>query len=254
MSKKILCFSLMVFIGLSIYGAVYVKGNLHFEPFYDGGVLQPEEDAVYEWWFETDKVSFLTTRWRFVLDKVKKQLLAINLNEKFYVKISLPMNLLSHADEQLVENLKQYQINGTIKTIEQKKVFLGKKCDTYSVSEWIVFQNQRFYVRERSLLATADVPFNWKLINELYDWTRSFFKPQESYKNELKKIKGFMMACDDIRFQEGDQVKYNFKVLEIAKKDAPKSVFEIPRDFKKKDKFTRPELIDIRTTYYFYYR
>jgi hypothetical protein len=237
-----------------MYGAVYVKGNLHFDPFYDGGVLQPEEDAVYEWFFEKDKVSFLAPRWRFVLDKKNQHMLAVNLNEKFYVKISLPMNLQSYVDQQLLENLKKYQINGTVKTTKQTKVSLGKKCDHYVVSEWIAFQDQRFYVRERTLLATTEVPFDWKLLNELYAWIRSFFKPQETYKNELNKINGFMMAGDDIRFQEGDQVKYKFKIQEIIEKKIPKSVFEIPPDFKEKDKFTRSELIDIRTTYYFYYR
>jgi len=254
MKPKIILIFLLVLFCFSIYGAVYVKGNLHFESFYDSGVLQPEEDAVYEWWFEKNKVSFLAPRWRFTLDKEKNVLIAVNFSEKFFVKISLPMNLSSHVDQQLLENLKQYQINGNVKITGQKKVFLKKNCDEYSVSEWIMFQDQRFYDRERTLLVTDDIPLDWKLLNELYAWIRSFFKPMESYQKELKKVNGFILASDVVRFQEGDQVKYNFKVLEIKQKKAPEFIFDIPKNFKKKDKFTRPELIDIRTTYYFYYR
>lgn len=254
MRNKIGVFLIFLFFGSVIYGAVMVKGNLHFEPFYDSGVQQPEDDAAYEWWFENNRVSFLAPRWRFTLDKDKNQLIAVNSNEKFYVEIQLPMKLESHVSPELAENLKEYSIEGTVKPSGEKKSFLQRECDTYSVSESIVFQGQRFYDRERTVLATVDVPFDWKLLNELYAWIRSFFKPGEAYQEELKKVAGFMMACDDVRFQEGARVKYNFKVLEISQKEAPASIFNIPEGFKKKNEFTRPELIDIRTTYYFYYR
>ena len=47
---------------------------------------------------------------------------------------------------------------------------------------------------------------------------------------------GVVQSGEDIRFQEGDRVNYNFKVLAITKKEAPKFIFDIPKDFKKKDK------------------
>ena len=254
MRNKIAFFLISMFFWMVIHGAVHVKGNLHFEPFYDSGVQQPADDAVYEWWFEKNRVSFLAPRWRFTLDREKNQLIAVNFNEKFYIEIQRPMNLESHVSPELAENLKQYGIEGTVKKSGEKKSFLKRECETYSISESIVFQGQRFYDRERTVLATVDVPFDWRLLNELYGWIRSFFKPGESYQNELKKVAGFMLACDDVRFQEGARVKYSFKVLEINQKDAPASIFDIPEDFKKKAQLTRPELIDIRTTYYFYYR
>ena len=254
MRKSIPVFSLLMLLCIAAYSAVYVKGNLHFHSFYDSGVLQPEEDAVYEWWFSKSKLSYVTPRWRFTLDKEKNQIIAVNQREKFFVEISLPMNLLSHLDKQLAESLKQYQINGKVTKTSNKKSILQKPCDVYKVSEWIIFQNQRFYDRERTIMVSEDVPFDWQLLNQLYSWIRSFFKPDQSYKAELKKVKGFILASDDIRYQEGDQVKYNFKVIEINQKEAPAAIFDIPKSFKKKEKFTRPELIDIRTTIYFYYR
>jgi hypothetical protein len=254
MKNKIIFFLLSVFLCTVIHSAVYVKGNLHFEPFYDSGVQQSADDAVYEWWFEKNRVSFLAPRWRFTLDRDKNQLIAVNSNEKFYVEIPLPMKLEAHVSSELAENLKQYGIEGTIKKSEEKKICLKKTCETYLVSESIVFQGQSFYERERTVLATLDVSFDWKLLNELYGLIRSFFKPGEAYQNELKQIAGFVMASEDVRFQEGIQVKYNLRVLEIIEKAAPESVFDIPEGFKKRDAFTRSELIDIRTTYYFYYR
>lgn len=254
MRKCITIFSLLMLLCITAYSAVYVKGNLHFHAFYDSGVLQPEGDAVYEWWFSKNKLSYVTPRWRFTLDKEKNQITAANLREKSFVEISLPMNSLSHLDKQLAENLKQYRINGKVTKTINKKTYLQKPCDVYTVSEWISFQNQRFYDRERTIIVSEDVPFDWQLLNQLYSWIRSFFKPDHSYKTELKKVEGFIVASDDIRYQEGDQVKYNFKVIEINQKEAPAGIFDIPKSFKKKEKFTRPELIDIRTTIYFYYQ
>lgn len=254
MRPKFLLSVVLVCFCLSLHSGVHVKGNLHFDSFYDSGVLQPEEDVVYEWWFEEDKVSFLTDRWRFTLDKAQARLIAIHRLEKFYVVMPLPLSIGSHVDRQLLENLQQYRIEGKVKKAGRQKIVLGRHCDEYAVSESITFQGGRFYDRERTLAASPKVPFDWKLLDELYGWLRSFFQPSESYKQELGKVTGFMMACEDIRFQEGAEVKYGFRVLEIQEKDAPASVFEIPGDFKEKKTLTRPELIDIRTAYYFYYR
>ena len=105
MRKSISVFLLLMLLCITAYSAVYVKGNLHFHEFYDSGILQPEEDAVYEWWFSKNKLSYVTPRWRFTLDKDKNIIIAANLREKFFVEISLPMKLSSLLDKQLAESL-----------------------------------------------------------------------------------------------------------------------------------------------------
>ena len=129
MRSKTLLFILLAACCLSIYGGIHVKGNLHFDAFYDSGVQQPEEDVVYEWWFEKDRVSFVTDRWRFTLDKGQQRLLAVHRLEKFYVAMPLPLNFQSHVDQQLLENLKQYRIEGTVKLRDGITEYLANLAD-----------------------------------------------------------------------------------------------------------------------------
>lgn len=250
MRTRIIFFSMLVLLGITAYAGVYVKGNHHFDSYYNYGVIHPESNQVNEWWFDKDKVTFVTHDWRFTLDKQKQRIIVVNRREKTYTEIPLPLKRSSHLDQSLIEILKDYQVVGTIKAVEKKETVNGKVCDLYEVSEGIIYQKNRFYDRDRTIKITDDVSFDWRLLEELHQWIRSYFNPQKSYLSHLKKLPGFVLASRDVQFSGGIKIKWNFRVVEISSKQAPPGTFMIPGDFKKKDKLSREDLINIRGTLY----
>ena len=186
MKTIIIFFCVFILITMVVQADVYVKGILHVEGGYRSGHIVPEINAVNEWWFDRDKVTFISTGWqleimntdwRFTLDKEKKRILVINLTNATFVDVSLQKNQVSYLDPSYIEVLSDLRFNGTVEKLKEKETYLEKTCDTYRVNEWMMEVDLRFYERERTILVTPDVPFNWQLFDELFHWIRSFFNP-----------------------------------------------------------------------------
>lgn len=256
MKKTIAFLCIFVLISMGIQADVYIKGILHVDGGYRYGHNVPEMDVVNEWWIGENKVTFISTGWRyhffirtdwrFTLDREGERIIVANLSEKWFVEVPLPMNLLSHVDQSLAGMLDLFQINGRVEKTGEKKTINQKACDVYEVSEWIIQGgDDRYYERKRTVMATSDVPFNWQIVNELYQWIRSFPTVQKSYLSELNKLKGFVLAENNVLSALGYQVKWSFRVLEIDDRKAEENIYGIPKDFKKKEKFTQRDLLDM---------
>ena len=99
-------------------------------------------------------------------------------------------------------------------------------------------------------MVTSDVPFQWQLANELYQWIRSFFNTEKLYLSKLKKMRGFIYASKETLFLHGYRVKMSFQVVNITQKKAPENIYGIPEGFKKKQMFSRKDLMDLLYTIY----
>jgi hypothetical protein len=237
---------------ISVYSAVYVKGIHHFYSYYSYGVIHPEADLVNEWWFDKDKVSFITPDWQLTLDKQAQRILVMNRAEKTYTEIPLPLTISSHLEPSLLEGLQAYQMDGTIKATGKKETIDRKVCDVYEVSEGIIFQKGRFYDRDRRIFITTEVPFDWQLFKEMEQWIRTYFNPEESYAKSINQLSGFVLASQDIQISKGVKIQWRFQVTEISDKETPLHTFSIPEGFKKKDILSRDEIIGLRGTLYVY--
>jgi hypothetical protein len=248
-------------VSMAVQADVYVKGNLHIGGSYRFGHNVPDTDVVNEWWFGKNKVTFisqgwrmeyLNNDWRFTLDREKQRILVVNLREKWFAEVLLPMNLSSYVYQGLSEYLKTYQIDGKIEKTGQKETINQKLCDVYKAYEWITLAGDHFYGRERLIRATTDISFDWQMVNELYLWIASFFNPQQTYLSELKKLKGFVQSEDDIFYHIGIPIEISFKVDEICNKKPPEDIYAIPKGFKKKDRFSTGDLFEMRGIVYIY--
>jgi hypothetical protein len=261
--KKIIAFlCILLFSSTAIQAEIYVRAVQRFEARYHHGSHQPEYDLVHEFWFGKNCLTLLRHEYcnyegdliesamRLTFDKEKQRIMVANYSESTYVVIPLPMNLPLVVDSTLVESIKNYQINGTIQSTGEKKTIDQKACAVFKITEWIVYGYERFYDRERTIMVTQDVPLDWRLLDELYRWIRSFFNPQGSYLSDLEKINGFIYATEDVRFQRGQEIHSSFKVLEISEKALPENIFDLPNDLNKKAKLTRSDLIALRGIVY----
>lgn len=252
MRINISIFFIFIFVSITCNASIYVKGNLHFDSYYSFGTINSEFDEVNQWWFDKGKVSFITPEWRLTLDKQKQRILAVNRREKKYTEISLPVKKSSHLDQSLIDLIKDYHLDGTLTAMKEKVTLHGKECDGYKVSEWFIFQKERFYDRDRIIRITDDVPFDWRLLEELHQWIYSYFNPQKNYLSQLKKLKGFVLESQNVQINGGKKINWSFKIMEISTKPAPDKIFMIPEGYKKKEKLSREDLIGIRSTVFLY--
>lgn len=261
MKKIITFFCLFIFVSLwaCIQADVYVKGVLHVDGGYRYGHMVPEINAINEWWFGKDKVTFITTGWqlefmgtdwRFTLDKEKKRILVINLKKKTFVEVSLEKAPLSNVDPSTVKVLADFSFNGTVEKQGEKKNFLKNTCDVYQAREWLMEVDLRFYERVRTIFVNPDVPFNWQLFNELFQWIRFFFNPDPAYISQLRKINGFIMKADEIFMPRGGRLAWDFQVLEMNHNKAPENIYGIPKNYKPQEKLSLRDLRSMITIVY----
>jgi hypothetical protein len=247
-------------VPLDIRADVYVKGKLKINAGYRCGRYVPEAEIINEWWFGRNKVTFITTGWdlewmstdwRFTLDREEERIIVTNLTNKSVIEVPFSMNPQSLLDRSYADRLQMVRIDGTVKKLNEKRTILGKECDVYEFHEWITAFD-RFYDRDRTTLATEDVPFDWKLMDDLFMWIRSFFNLQKSYISELGKFKGFILEESAIFYQlGGQQIRWSFKVSEISQKKAPTNIYGAPDGaFNKKDKFAYVDLVYMRRIVY----
>ena len=241
---------------------VYVKGIRHSETRYHHGNMQPAYDVVHEWWFGEDRVTFIRHGFRnlqgyliepalrITLDKKNKLILVVNLSEAWVCEVPWSMELTACIDSSLAEGLKNYQLDGQVDKTDDKKTILQKTCDVHRVSEWMMYGGERFYERKRTVMVTRDFPFDWQILDALYDWIRHFFNPQPSYHSALDEIDGFVMASEDVRQSRGADVRCTFQVLEISHLPAPKGIYDAPPDLTKKETLSGGDLRSIRGMIY----
>ena len=239
---------------------VYVKGKLKIDAGYRCGRYVPEAEITNEWWFGKDKVTFITTGWdlewmstgwRFTLDREEERIIVTNLTNKSFIEVPFSMNSQSLLGQSYKDRLQMVRIDGKVKKLNEKRIILEKECDVYEFREWINAFD-RFYDRDRTTLATEDVPFDWKLMDDLFMWIRSFFNLRKSYISELGKFKGFILEESAIFYQlGGQQIRWSLKVSEISQKKAPTNIYGAPDGaFNKKDKFAYVDLVYMRRIVY----
>ena len=139
MKKRSILISILLFLCNLAFTAVYVKGIHHFDSYYSYGVVHPESDRVDEWWFDKDKVSFITSDWHLILDKEKQHIITINRREKTYTLIPLPVTVSSHLAASMIEVMKNYHLDGIIKKKENREKAHERVCDQFEVSEWLIY-------------------------------------------------------------------------------------------------------------------
>lgn len=195
----------------AIRADAYAKGLLHIEGGYRYGRTIPDSVVVNEWWFGKNRMAFSSVGWRFewggnrdvrfIWDKDKKRLLAIDLSQRSYVEGSLPWNLVSSVDGDTAAWLDQFLIDGRVEKTGRSVNLLDHACEEYHITEWMIRKDDRFFDRVRTVMVARDVPFDWRMADELYRWVASFTHPQPRYVSELKKMAGFILTSRESMFE-----------------------------------------------------
>lgn len=254
----------LTFIPSYLRADIYVRGVLHINGGYRYGHNVPDSEVVNEWWFSKDKMAYSSTGWnfdyfyggsrdvRFIWDREKMRVLAIDLSGKSYLDFSLSADLVSCVDENAAGWMGQFLLDGRVEKTGRTETVLERSCDEYRVSEWMIRQDDRFFDRRRTLLVTRDVPFDWRMADDLVRWVASFVRPQPRYISELKKMEGFILSSRESVFEGGSEVSFNFRVLEIRETKAPEHLYESPEGFTGKALLAVNDLSNLRAIFFLY--
>jgi len=260
--QKLLIALCLFILALVLPADWHVRGTLCVPGGYRYGHNVPDTEIAYEWWFGEKRMSFTSMGWRFdfggymdarfVVDMEKQRLLALNLSNRTFVEIPLPMQLSVHIDSPTASWLDQFAIDGQVVKTGKTAAVLGRKCEEYDVHEWMVRKDDRFFDRRRVVLASPDVPFDWRLAEYLYLWFASFIHTQPPYIPEMKKITGFILSSRESVFEGGSEVKFSSAVTEIARESAPAEAYQAPPHYTRREKLSIDDLFNMRAIAYLY--
>lgn len=230
---------------------VMVKEIRHSDAFYTNGMVIPEENIEIQWWVGKNKITCITPAWQLSLDRDAKSFLVSNLQEKTYLEIPVPITLANHADQPLIERLAKYTISGSFKNTGEKVDVEKKPCVVFQGQEKLFFEDNVFYERDRKLMVTTEVMFDWTLQDELLLCIVNIFHPQPSYLGELKKINGCTWVATNTFLFRGTEIKTSSRIVEMTEKDAPGGIYGVPAGFNKKEKVVFEELRQLRGLVYY---
>jgi hypothetical protein len=246
-------------VALSLYlplvaGAdIRVLGTLSVEPAPEWGRKATDLTIAREWWFAGDRMAFVTQDWRYVFDKSRGRILVINTTDRYFVEAGMTVDSRKLVDPGYVRALGRFRANGTVERSPKKKTVLGRECAGTVISEWLVDDNQHFFDRDRTVYATTDVPFDWRLSRDLAAWMLSFFNPEMTYFGGMRSIEGFPLAETDVYVRNTRRTAYGTEVTDIREATPAGGFYDIPEGFSRREKLSQRDLLAMRQILYLVY-
>jgi hypothetical protein len=232
---------------------IRVTGTLRVEPAPEWGRKATDLTLAREWWFGRGTMAFLTEDWRYVFDKNRGRILVINVKDKYFVEAAMTADSRDLVDPGFLDALARYRVHGTVARSPQTKTVLGRECAGTVVSEWIAEGERHFFDRDRTVYASPDVPFDWRMSRDLTMWMITFFNPQMSYFGGLRSIEGFPLAETDVFTRQNQRILYRTEVEGMWEVTPARDFYEIPAGFKRKEKLSQRDILAMRQTIYLIY-
>ena len=235
--KKIAVYVLCLFVFTVFIAAdIYIKEKTHTDSYYYGGVVHPASDSTIEIWFKDNQLAYMTAGRIVIINQNKKLISIINRNNKTYVQTFTPLDMKKILPEQLLDMLQPRQVSGDVKETKEKKKIDKWNCIGYEITV------SQPYALEIKHWATSDVPFDWKKLNEMFSDIRKLGNYRDTYIEQLRQIKGFVVYSDVKIFLQGTSFGSKNQVLKISRKNPPGDVYSIPDGFKKNEQLTIQDL------------
>lgn len=230
-----------------------VIGTLRFEPNPQWGRRATDLALSREWWFGRNVMALLTEEWRYVFDKTRGRILVVNVKDKYVVAAPMTAGVQDLVEPGFLGALGRTQVNGTVTKSPNKRAVLGKECPGTVVSEWIVSDNRHVFDRDRTIYASPDVPFDWRMNRDLTMWMVTFFNPQMAYFGGLRSIDGFPLVETDVFTRNNQQMNYSTEVTEMRDVTPAPDFYEIPAGYARREKLSQRDVLAMRQLLYFVY-
>lgn len=232
---------------------IRVVGTLRFEPNPQWGRKATDLALTREWWFGRNVMALLTEEWRYVFDKNRGRILVINVKDRYIVAAPMTAGVEDLVEPGFLEALGRTQVNGTLTKTPNRKTTLGKDCPGTVVSEWIISDGRHVFDRDRTIYASPDVPFDWRMSRDLTMWMVTFFNPRMAYFGGLRSVEGFPLVETDVFTRKGQQMIYSTEVTGMWDVTPAADFYEIPAGFSRREKLSQRDILAMRQLLYFVY-
>jgi len=231
----------------------HVLATLSVLPAPEWGRKATDLTLAREWWFGRNQMAFIIPDWCYVFDKARGRILVINTKDRYFVEASMNADTRDLVDPGYVAALSRVQANGTVAKSPYKRTVLGLGCPGTVVSEWLVVDGQHSFDRDRTIYATVEVPFDWRLNRDLTAWMLTFFNPEMAYFGGLRSIEGFPLAEVDVSVRNTQRIEYGTEVTMMQEEPTPQRFYDIPQGFSRREKLSRRDLFAMRQVVYLIY-
>ncbi|MCI0514635.1 hypothetical protein L0128_15585 [candidate division KSB1 bacterium] len=235
--------SLMLCLLITVVKAdFHVKLRVQVEAYYHHGQMEPAVDTERQLWIGAGKMALHTPGSIIVVNLNEHQMIFMNRRDSTFVESPLPLDLFKLVEPQFASQIQAYPTTGTITATPDTQKIKQWACQRLLVNHWIEADGERYNENEMNVWITTDVPFDLveyqQMLLELYklnNLTENFFQ-------EYRKVNGFTILSENVRYQQGTPIKMRQEVLEISEKTPPQDVYAVPPGFKAKTHLSRQDL------------
>jgi hypothetical protein len=238
--KKFLIFILIPLITAAWVSAdVYIKQKVHTDAYYYGGITNPAVDSVNEIWIGKKKMALLTRDLVTIIDMENNRAFILHKIDKTYIETALPPDLPQLVPENLVGTAQALQYQGTVTGTGKTRTIEKWKCKEYQINAYLSYSNSRRNETDSTAWVSSKIPFDldtYQAMNVMLQRSKNYSK---AFIQELKKIKGFVIASESYFYPKGFGVKTTETVVEMSRKDAPEGIYSVPAGYTKNEKIPR---------------
>jgi hypothetical protein len=241
--KKVCTFVIIsLFTAVLINADVYIKQKVHTDSYYYGGLTHPAEDSDLETWIGKKKMAYFEQDLAIKIDLEKNRLLVLDKKEKTYVETTLPPELSQLVEQRLVSRVQQLQYQGTVTETGKTKTIGKWKCKEYKINSYFLNEGARTNETDSVIRVSQDVPFDLETYQQMNAILLQSRNHSQAFIQELKKIKGFMIASESYFYPKGFSVKSTLTIVEMSQKAPGEFTYSVPTGYTKKENLSIPAL------------
>lgn len=220
----------------------YVKSESHTDGYYSGGQIVPPEDSSTEIWIGEKRMAWVTQGQKYIVDAKNNKLLVVNRRDNSYAETALPLDLSKLFSEQDLGTLQMFKRQGTVDAAKEKRKIEKWDCAGYHINDWMIFQGGRINERDLQAWYTTDVPFDVEQFNAMFGVLRQLGNLSDEYQKRLEEVKGFQVASEQTRYNEGTAITTTDRVVEMTQKEPPADAYAVPEGCTKKETLSLQDL------------
>jgi len=225
----------LAFVPAALRADTWMRVREHTEASYHHGTVDPAVDSETEIWIGVGRIASIDKDRHYIMDMTAGRVIVAEKADTAYVETALPFSLSVILPEEVRPRAAMFQTTGEVTRLEETKMIGGRMCRGWMVHSWIDYLETRFNETERTVWIAEDLPVGEKVLDTYYDvvWRMNNFN--DGFVAALKGMGGWEMMTESVTYSEGQAVKSYSLVEEIAEKEAPAGVYEVPGGYRKKE-------------------
>ena len=202
----------------------------------------PAEDSARETWIGDGRLADVTEGRRIVVDLDRGMFLFVNRAESTYVETPLPLDLAAVFSEEENARLTMFKRRGTVEPGGESKTVGERSCTSYTVNDWLIYDDSKLNERDIVMWVTTDLPFEWAAVRRMMVELERIGNLGEEYIEARGAIEGFPISAEETTYTEGIAIPTRHTVTELEEREPPAGIYDVPDGFTKKDLLTLQDL------------